>query len=105
MSKRTKALAISENVKRHVAQRDSINGIPCCVWCGKPGQPWCHIMKRSQGGMGIETNIVTLCPDCHRKFDDSTERPKIMQFICEYMKKQYGDSWNLKNQEYKKWGF
>ena len=100
-SRRTKALEIPQQVKMAVYERDG----GCCVWCGKPGQPWCHIVKRSQGGMGIETNIVTLCPDCHRKFDDSTDRPKIMQFICEYMKKQYGDSWNLKDQEYKKWGF
>ena len=33
---RTKALSISREVKKAVAERDSCDGYPCCIWCGKP---------------------------------------------------------------------
>lgn len=104
----TKACAIPRAVKDAVAKRDSIAGHPCCIYCGRPAPSEmpiaysnAHIVKRSQGGLGIETNIVTLCARCHYKFDDSTERPTIMHYIKAYMKKQYG-KWNEKDQVYKK---
>ena len=66
MHKMTKATAISSRVKRAVYIRDGGR----CVLCGSPyGDPVAHVVRRSQGGMGIEQNIVTLCPDCHRAYD------------------------------------
>lgn len=108
-SQRTKALEIPQQVKKAVALRDSVDDYPCCLWCGKPAPTdnitafsCAHILRRSRGGKGIETNIVTLCWECHRKFDESVESEKIMDFICRYMKKHYGEGWNLQEQEYKK---
>ena len=34
MRKDTKARAFTIPVKKAIAQRDSIDGWPCCVWCG-----------------------------------------------------------------------
>ncbi len=106
-SKQTKAHEIPIAVKKAVAERDSIDGHPCCIYCGRPAPTEnplafsnAHIVKRSQGGLGIETNIVTLCPTDHFKFDDSTEREQMLEFICGYMRGWYGEKWNLENQVY-----
>ena len=67
MNKRTKALAIPQTVKDAVFKRDNER----CVICGSPlGQPNAHVVRRSQGGKGIERNIVTLCYLCHRAYDE-----------------------------------
>lgn len=66
MNKRTKALAIPKKVKDAVFLRDG--GL--CVLCRSPlGEPVAHVVRRSQGGKGIERNIVTLCENCHRGYD------------------------------------
>lgn len=93
-SKRTKALEIPIEEKYKVAERDSQDGRPCCIWCGTaaPGYiDWscCHVVPRSQGGMGIAQNIVTLCPTCHTKFDQSTERSEMRIVIENYLKGKY----------------
>ena len=109
-SKQTKAHEIPIKVKEAVAERDSIEGYPCCIYCGKPAPTEnrlafsnAHIVKRSQNGMGIETNIVTLCPTCHFKFDDTTDRDKILEFIEDYMRQRYGEQWCLSEQIYSKY--
>lgn len=106
-SRQTRAHEIPIKVKKAVAERDGIDDYPCCIYCGEPAPTEyplafsnAHIVKRSQGGMGIETNIVTLCGKCHPLFDDSTERDKIMEFVCEYMKQKYGEEWSLEAQIY-----
>lgn len=108
-SRQTKAHEIPPKVKKAVAERDSIDGYPCCIYCGRPAPTEnplafsnAHIVKRSQGGLGVPTNIVTLCPTDHFKFDDSAEREQIMPFICAYMKNQYGKEWSLEDQVYRK---
>lgn len=107
-SKRTKATDISQEVKKKVWERD--NG--CCVVCGNNYNvmPNAHIVPRSKGGMGIETNIITLCTNltplqCHYKYDNGTkeERKKIDEIVCKYMKSIYGETWNKEQQKYKKW--
>jgi len=72
--------------------------------------PNAHIVPRSAGGLGIETNIVTLCTDftpnmCHKKYDqgDAAEMQQIDDRIVEHMKKCYGESWCKEDQVYKKW--
>lgn len=96
MNKRTKALAIQPEVKKAVAERDSVCGHPCCIWCGFPSPVSfelafsnAHYIPRAQGGLGIEENILTLCPDCHRKYDQSTERGKMREYFKEYLKSKY----------------
>ena len=86
MHKRTRALAISPQVKRVVAERDE----ECCVVCGRwGGYPNAHYIPRSQGGLGIEENIVTLCPECHQAYDNSPMRRIIGQQIREYLQSKY----------------
>ena len=67
MHKLTKATSIPRSVKDAVWERDQHR----CILCGShQGAPVAHVIRRSQGGMGIERNIVTLCPHCHREFDE-----------------------------------
>ena len=69
MRPETKATAISPEVKRIVWERDGKQ----CTLCQKYVPVSCacaHVVRRSQGGMGVEENIVTLCPECHREADE-----------------------------------
>lgn len=107
MNTRTKALGITIAVKEAVADRDSFDGHPCCLLCGYPAPvnnrlafSCCHILRRSRGGLGVETNIVTLCPRHHAEFDGGDKT--IEAFIHSYMKEKYGESWNINDQRYKK---
>lgn len=106
-TKRAKATDIPMSVKKKVFERD--NGR--CVICGNNYNvmPNAHILSRAKGGLGIETNVVTLCTEltenkCHRKFDFGTkdERQKIYDKIEKYMKSIYGSDWCIEDQKYKK---
>ena len=105
-TKRSIATDITPQVKQAVLLRD--NGK--CVYCGamKNVAPNAHIVPRSQGGMGIETNIVTLCTNfgnkCHYYYDFGTKEQmeKIDKKIVEYMKGIYGEDWCKEDQVYKK---
>lgn len=97
MNKRTKALAIPKEVKEAVLERDG-----GCILCGCRGSPDAHFVSRAQSGRGIEENIVTLCPDCHRRYDQTYERPLIRQEIRAYLQSQYPD-WDETKLTYNKW--
>lgn len=108
MNKRTKALGITIAVKEAVADRDSFDGWPCCLLCGTPAPvnnrlafSNAHYISRSQGGLGREDNILTLCPDCHRRYDQSTDREKLRPFFQRYLIEQY-PNWKETNLYYKK---
>ena len=75
MSPRTRALSISSEVKRSVYERDGGR----CIFCGRPGNPEMHYIPRSKGGLGIEENIGTGCRECHRKLDETTQRPEMLK--------------------------
>lgn len=103
-SKRTKALEIPTGVKRVVADRDMY----CCIYCGKPAPPEnplafsnAHFIARSQNGRGIEENILSLCWECHMKYDQSTEREEMKEFFKDYLKTKYPD-WDEEDLIYKK---
>lgn len=73
--------------------------------------PNAHIVPRSKGGMGIVTNVVTLCTNltenrCHHYYDNGTkeQREKIDAKIVAYMKQKYGEDWCKEDQIYKKYG-
>lgn len=90
MNKRTKALAIPKEVKERVRERDG----GCCVWCGSPqAAPNAHFIARSQGGLGIEENILTLCFDHHREFDQGSkgQRAWMKIYFRGYLKARYPD--------------
>ena len=98
MHNRTKALAISKSVKEKVAERDSFDGWTCCVLCGYPAPSNnrlafsnAHYISRAHGGLGIEENILTLCPACHRRYDQSTERAVLKLFLANYLREKYPD--------------
>lgn len=105
---RTKALGITIAVKEAVADRDSFDGFPCCILCGAPAPvnnrlafSNAHYISRAQGGTGCESNILTLCPDCHRRYDQTAEREKLKPFFRRYLMEHY-PNWNEENLVYKK---
>lgn len=100
-SKRSKACEITKEVRQAVAIRD--NGR--CIICGKIVPVSCsnaHYIKRSQGGLGIEENIVTLCPACHYEEDFGKNTKLYEQKIKEYLESKY-QNWNELNLKYNKW--
>lgn len=101
-SRRTKATDIPKKVKDAVWVRD---GGRCVICKYYPSNPTCHILSRAHSGMGVETNIVTLCNEHHRLFDSGTreQREHYEGIITAYMKIQYGEDWCKEDQAYKKW--
>ena len=97
MKERTKALAIPREVKEAVARRDSCEGHPCCIICGKPAPTSsplsfsnAHYISRAHGGLGIEKNILTLCPRCHRLYD-GVGREEVRPILARHLKACYAD--------------
>ena len=97
MHRETKAKAIPKEVKRRVWERD--NGE--CVICHAPGEPTAHYIGRGQGGLGIEENIVTLCHNCHRMYDQTSKRDWMRSTLKSYLKKHYPD-WDESKLYYRK---
>lgn len=59
--------------------------------------------RRSKSGLGIEQNIITLCLDCHRNFDNSDKRQEYKKIFREYLQKMYGEKWREEDLMYNKW--
>lgn len=95
---RTRATEIPRQVRMTVGVRD--NGL--CVVCGKMGIPNAHFIARSQGGLGIEENIVTLCLSCHHEFDNGKNGKWYENIIRKYLQEKYPE-WDEKKLIYKKW--
>lgn len=109
MRKRTKALSIPKKVKEAVAKRDSVDGYPCCIICGNPAPTdnplafsCAHYISRAQGGLGIEENILTLCTDCHRRYDGE-DRELLIPSFQGYLSQCYPD-WSEDKLVYRKDG-
>lgn len=96
-SKRTKALDISPEVKEAVYERDGGR----CVLCGRPGAPNAHFVARSQGGLGIEENVVTLCIECHNRYDNGAFRAQTEAELEAYLRGLYPD-WSREKLYYRK---
>lgn len=102
MSKRSKACEISQKVKEIVWNRDEQK----CIYCGRYVPQTCanaHYIKRSQGGLGIEQNIVTLCPECHYQEDHGLNTKLYEEYIENYLKGIYGANWDKSKLIYKKY--
>lgn len=99
MHRETKATGITIEVKKAVFKRDHER----CVWCGSPqGIPNAHIIRRSQGGRGIEQNIVTLCPECHKMMDEGKHGEKIKEYVT-WLMTIYYPGWNPEDVIYHKY--
>lgn len=96
-SKRTKATSITPKVRQAVEERDN----HCCIFCGKLGRGEAHFIKRSQGGLGIEENLLTVCRECHFQMDDGLARKLYLYKAENYLKSHYPD-WDKKDLIYKK---
>lgn len=97
-TKRAKACDIPKKVKDRVWERDGHK----CIICGSYyAMPNSHYIRRSQGGLGIEENIVTMCMDCHREYDQGSARELIATYTERYLRSQYPD-WNPEKLIYKK---
>lgn len=98
MKHRTKLLAISPKVKAVVWERDNQQ----CVICGNCcAAPEAHYIARSQGGLGIEENVVTLCRRHHDEFDFGVNHFELAIQIREYLQSKY-PYWNDDDLIYRK---
>lgn len=99
-SKRTKALAITKDVKLIVWERDNHR----CIFCGVH-VPWnlanSHFIKRSHGGLGIPKNLFCACLNCHKEFDDGINRNAMLIKARKHLKSKYA-SWSEDELIYKK---
>ena len=75
--------------------------ISAACFAGRPALQAAHFVPRSHGGLGREMNLVMLCADCHRRFDQSAEREEIRGELREYLQALYPD-WNEADLKYRK---
>lgn len=96
-SARSKACDISAKVKKAVWERDGER----CIICGThEAMPNSHYIRRSQGGLGIEENITTMCIRCHQAFD-GIARDRLKPKVAAYLKSKYPE-WDEKKLIYRK---
>lgn len=106
MRKDTKAQDFDKHTKAAISKRDSIDGWPCCVYCGLAAPAplaWsnAHFIARSQGGLGIPENGLTLCPVCHGRYDHTIEREYMRDYLRGYLKEHY-ENWSEDALTYRK---
>jgi 5-methylcytosine-specific restriction endonuclease McrA len=100
-SKRSKACEIPFKVKQAVFERDGGH----CLICGRTVPVTfsnAHYIARSHGGLGVEKNILTLCPECHERYDNSVYRQKYRSDFKKYLNEMY-DDWDEKDLIYDKY--
>jgi 5-methylcytosine-specific restriction endonuclease McrA len=98
-SKRAKACDIPKKVKEAVWERDNHR----CIICGnRSAVPNSHFIRRSQGGLGIEENIVTMCMRCHSMYDQYIDREAMESYTEQYLRNKY-PGWDREKLIYKKW--
>jgi 5-methylcytosine-specific restriction endonuclease McrA len=98
-SKRSQACDITKKVRDRVWERDGGR----CIICGNhQAMPNSHFIRRSQGGLGIEENIVTMCHLCHSMYDQGSDRRTIEAYTEKYLKSHY-PNWDRSKLIYKKW--
>ena len=97
MHTRTRACAIPTKTKKIVEERDG----HACIFCGKRGRGEAHVIARSQGGLGVEQNLVTVCRKCHYLMDDTVSRDFFIEMAKQHLRRIYPD-WNEEDLIYKK---
>ena len=61
------------------------------------------LRKEVNGGLGIEENVVTLCPECHYQEDFGQDTKLYEDYIENYLKGIYGAEWDKSKLIYKKY--
>lgn len=102
-SRRANATSISPEVHDMVFLRDGGQ----CVYCHRKWPyvfPEAHYISRRKGGLGIPENILTLCRECHDRYDHGTkqEREGMREYFREYLMNLYED-WDESKLIYNKW--
>ena len=96
---RTKATSIPPKVREEVEERDKHR----CIFCGSTdARGEAHFVRRSQGGLGIPQNILTVCRKHHRLLDEGPNKEWYQEKAREYLKSMYPD-WDEKELVYNKW--
>ena len=99
MQKRTKATSIPPKVRQEVEDRDNHR----CIFCSSPNcRGEAHFIRRSQGGLGIPKNLLTVCRKCHAQFDEGQAKELYRQKAKDYLMSKYPD-WNEEDLVYNKW--
>ena len=98
MSKRSNATNISKKVKDIVWIRDKGR---CIICHSSQAFPNAHYIPRSNGGLGIEENIVTLCKMCHFKLDQTSDRKELLKIVKSYLDRFY-KGFNDEDRKYKR---
>lgn len=97
---RTNALQISPKSRQIIHERDK-----WCIMCGKTSRlEIAHYISRGSGGLGIPENLVLLCQDCHREYDQSgnrLQRLALGSYIKSYLQTQY-PNWDETKLKYRK---
>ena len=95
---------ISRDTRIRVRARDSIEGTPCCIYCGSPRNiELAHFVSRARGGMGKESNLACLCERCHKALDNGADirlRNDIKEVFEWWLKDNY-PGWSEEDQIYK----
>lgn len=97
-SKRTKACEITPEVRAVVEERDGGR----CIFCGKPGRGEAHYINRSQGGLGVPENIITVCRYCHNQMDNGLITQIYRDKAEQYLKSKYPE-WDKSKLVFSKW--
>lgn len=113
MHKRTKALQYTKETAYKVAERDNHTCLFCQMHYNMEGinksgfganvYDIAHFVNRSQGGLGIEENLILLCRYHHHHLDNSNKgyRREMLLIIEEYLKRIYKD-WSIEKLKYRK---
>ena len=100
MHERTKKTSIPTDVKRRVWSRDHERCIFCRRWV-----TWhnacAHVVNRSQGGLGVDENIITACPICHNEMDNGKDSASYRNAAIRYMQELY-EGWTRESVTFKK---
>lgn len=83
----------SERTAEMIVERD--NGL--CQECGAIGSEIHHVKFKSQGGRGVFTNGMLVCPSCHRKIHQSKyfTNKWIDKFRSMYGEQFYKDMYDI----------
>lgn|SRR5690625_925462 len=94
--KRSARNSFSKSTRNAIYERD--NGQ--CQMCGGIGTEIHHVVFRSQGGRGVETNGLTLCRSCHRRVHDDVELAEywVDVFADKYGPNFYKDRYDLERE-------